>query len=582
FIYLNQLISSPDFDSPIMDAQYHDEWALSISRGDWIGEEVFFRAPLYPYFLAAIYRVFGHGYYLPRLIQLIAGSISCLLVYLIAKEVFNRRIGVIASLIAAFYGPFIYFEGELLIAGLMTFLLLAFAFVFLRTCGHPTRKGLFVSGLLLGLSTIARPNALILIPFVLIWLWVSSDRMLLQRSLILLSAISLIVCPVLIRNYLVGKDFVPVAFQGGINFYIGNNPHSDGRTAIAPGTRAGWFEGYEDAIRIAEETEGRQLKPSEISNFWLSKGIEFMVERPWSYFRLLMKKFVFFWHGCELSNNKEIYFFTRYSSLLKAVLWKSWLCFPFGVISPLFFVGLFLSLKYERERRMHLVFFSGLILMYMVSVVIFFVCARFRIPVLPFVIMFAAYALYWIVRELSRKNLLGVMGYCVVTLLLGFFLNFDFAGLKKTNPSLMHYTLGTVYQKKQLLGDAKREYEEALRVDPGFSKPYNNLGIIYSGEGNNEKAEENFIKAVSADLMNPKAHFNLGSFYLKIGEYEKASREYEIALRIIPDYEAAAYYGGLAYEKLGMDKKAIEKWELCLRLNPGNIDARMKLEKTSE
>ena len=103
-----------------MDAEYHDQWAMRIAEGEWMGKEVFFRAPLYPYFLGAIYTALGHDYYLARLIQLILGSISCVLVYLVGREIFNWRVGLVASLIASFYGVFIYFDGELVYASRTT------------------------------------------------------------------------------------------------------------------------------------------------------------------------------------------------------------------------------------------------------------------------------------------------------------------------------------------------------------------------------------------------------------------------------------------------------------------------------
>jgi 4-amino-4-deoxy-L-arabinose transferase-like glycosyltransferase len=573
-----------------MDGQYHDEWAIRIAQGDWMGQEVFFRAPLYPYFLAIVYKIFGHSYYSSRLIQFLIGSVSCIFVYLLGKKTFNRRVGFIASLIASFYGVFIYFEGELLLTSLVTFLLLAFFLTLLHTYKNPARGKWFISGLLLGLAAITRPNTLVLIPFVLVWLYValrSRSRVfgkatILGWGLILFAGTLSIIVPVVVRNYAVGRDFVPIASQGGINFFIGNNRHSDGFTAIAPGTRPGWFEGYQDAIRIATETVGRELKPSEVSDFWFSKGIEFMLGRPSEYVKLLFKKFFFFWHGFELSNNKEIYFFTRYSPFLSAILWTSWLCIPFGLISPLFVLGFVLSLRYEKSRRDNLTLISGAIFVYMLSVVTFFVCARYRVPVLPLVLIFASYALYWASERIKEAGYRAVLVFTLFAVFLGFLLNFGFFDLKRLNPALMHYTLGTVYQKKGQLRQAEAEYRQALQANSHLSKAYVNLGIMYSDEGDFRKAEENLRKSISLDFSNEKAHFNLGTLYARTGQYERAVYEYETALEIIPDYEDAAYLAGVAYERLGMIQKAIEKWEYCLQINPHNARASAQLNQIRE
>jgi 4-amino-4-deoxy-L-arabinose transferase-like glycosyltransferase len=101
FIYLTQMKSSPLFDTPTMDAEYHDQWAQTILRGEDFTEGVFFRASLYPYFLALLYKIFGHNYSMARLIQFLIGSLSCVLVYLLGKKVFNKRTAGIAGLLAS-------------------------------------------------------------------------------------------------------------------------------------------------------------------------------------------------------------------------------------------------------------------------------------------------------------------------------------------------------------------------------------------------------------------------------------------------------------------------------------------------
>jgi hypothetical protein len=53
-IYVLQLRASPLFDTLIMDELYHDQWARELAAGNWAGSEVFFRAPLYPYFLGIL------------------------------------------------------------------------------------------------------------------------------------------------------------------------------------------------------------------------------------------------------------------------------------------------------------------------------------------------------------------------------------------------------------------------------------------------------------------------------------------------------------------------------------------------
>jgi len=125
------------FDAPIMDAKYHDQWAQAIRHGQPFHQGPYFRAPLYPYFLALIYSLFGHSYLAPRILQFLIGSLSVVLIYFLGKRTFGPAVGRIAAVLAAVYGTFIYFEGELLIPVLIIFLDLLLILAILSTEERP-------------------------------------------------------------------------------------------------------------------------------------------------------------------------------------------------------------------------------------------------------------------------------------------------------------------------------------------------------------------------------------------------------------------------------------------------------------
>ena len=58
-IYLWQISSAPFFDLRMGDGEAYHQWARRIANGDWIGQGVFYQAPLYPYFLALIFHYFS-------------------------------------------------------------------------------------------------------------------------------------------------------------------------------------------------------------------------------------------------------------------------------------------------------------------------------------------------------------------------------------------------------------------------------------------------------------------------------------------------------------------------------------------
>ena len=83
--------NDPLFLSPQMDSLYHHEWALAIAAGREFIADAFFRAPLYPYFLGLLYKLFGANLMVVRIIQSLIGSASCGLVYLLARQLLKPQ-----------------------------------------------------------------------------------------------------------------------------------------------------------------------------------------------------------------------------------------------------------------------------------------------------------------------------------------------------------------------------------------------------------------------------------------------------------------------------------------------------------
>src|SRR5437016_6729583 len=104
-IHIWQMRSSPFFSVLIGDARGYDQWAQRIPGGDWLGRDVFYQAPLYPYFLALTYSLAGRSLMLVRIVQAVIGSCSCVLIAAAARRVFSARAGLIAGLILAVYAP---------------------------------------------------------------------------------------------------------------------------------------------------------------------------------------------------------------------------------------------------------------------------------------------------------------------------------------------------------------------------------------------------------------------------------------------------------------------------------------------
>ena len=126
--------NSAFFDTYIVDALFHHQWAQQILAGDIFSLEqgdVLYKPPFYPYFMAGVAFFSGSSHFALRFIQVVLGSINCVFVYLIAAQYFSRKSSVIASLIYSFYFVTIYYDAEIEIPCVAIFLTL-FSFYLIK------------------------------------------------------------------------------------------------------------------------------------------------------------------------------------------------------------------------------------------------------------------------------------------------------------------------------------------------------------------------------------------------------------------------------------------------------------------
>ena len=373
-----------------MDEKYHVHLAEQINSPEGFPDEPFYRAPLYPYFLAFLFRVTDDSFYWSRFIQLVLGSFLPLLIYVIALGVFDRKVAVWSGFITAIYPTIMFFEATLLIESIMVLLTALLIWQLYRCQENPNIRNFIIAGVLLGTAGLARPNILMLGPFLFIWIAlvlkpkIGWRKSILRYALIGLTSL-VVILPVTIRNSVVGKDSVFIAWQGGFNFYIGNNRAASGWSATVPGIDMSWEGGYKQSIALAETIAGRDLKPSEVSDFWYEQTWKEIKTFPSNFAELVFKKVRLLINGFEIPNNQSTYFVREYSWIASVLLFEKIIFFPYGLLAPLALIGIGLSLKdWRKYLLLYLVLGS-----YALTLLLFFVCDRFRQPFIPILIMFS-------------------------------------------------------------------------------------------------------------------------------------------------------------------------------------------------
>lgn len=550
-IFLLEFSHVPLFDTPVMDPAYHQQWAHYIASGQTFIEGPFFRAPLYPYLLGAVYFVFGDGPWAPRVLQIILGSLSAVLTFFIALRVFNLKTARIAGIIVSIAGTLIFYDGQLLIPTLAIWLDLIAVYLFLEAVEKKRWRWYALSGLATGLSAIARPTILLFVVVVLLWMLLKRQK-LLKAAAIFVLALVVPMVPITIHNWAVSHQFVPIATYGGLNFYIGNNLTSDGVTAKIPGARQDWWGMMEDAEKIADEESGQKLNESEQSTFWLKKTFGEIIENPLHFVGLLGRKFLLLINGQELSNNFDLYFFAHQTTILKLLMWHALVYFPWGLVMPLAVCGLVLTVPWKRGDLLLFLFISS----YVVAVVLFFVTARYRLPLLPFLAIFAGYVLAEIWSRIRKKGLAGSAAPLTVLLVMLVACNVDFLGYSGASQAQGLHTLASIYVQRGDDATAAKYYRQAIEADPSLTQATNDLAVLYLRHGQTDKALRLLKRAVILAPDNALIRINLADCYSREGSPDSARAELNVALRKQPENAEALNALALNFASAGMPDSA--------------------------
>jgi len=642
--YLHEIRTAPDFDCPLLDPELYDYWARALVSGDWvpphgqpdplIPSTAFTRPPGYPYFLALVYLATDASYLAARLAQMALGLVNCVLMFALARALFGRAVGLVATAFMAVYWVFIYFEGELNSPVLVMFLVLCAMNVLRLWLRKPTLLRALAPGVLLGLLVVTRPEALLFLPLVLVWAWWALRGQEERRRRFRVSVAGLVcgfaamVAPVTIRNYAVGKEFVLISTGGGFNFYAGNNelsngvwPQVDMMRTLGLGIEWSNYD-MPTAVRALERRLGRQgVTHSEFSRYFTDLALEYILEHPGRIFRLVGKKALLFWGPAEVSNNKVIHYDKLNSPTLRLMPG-----FP-AALAPCVLGLLLLAASWARQRKrrgrlersgpspqFHMVV---LVLLYVgacfVAILPFHMAARYRVPIIPFLLLFAAYGVCRVAALIGVRDARKAVGWCMLGLALCGLLRVPLApyepslaqwrhdraqafrhkgqhqrAIEESRKAVEADALSPAYRTHlaiELAGQGKSDeavlcYKQALRLNPHFALAHNNLGHLLYTQGKTEEAIGHYEAAIEADFQMTTAYRNLGRALLDQARPEAAIVQFARILEVDPGDRYADYDWGRALAVQGKSREALEHYSRALQMHPDSPGIHNKIAVT--
>jgi tetratricopeptide (TPR) repeat protein len=561
-VYLWQIETIPLFYNLAGDGRTYDEWGQRIAAGDWLGSGVFYQAPLYPYFLGLLQSIVGHNLWLIRFLQIILGSLSCALVYVVGCRLFSRSAGIAAGLILALYAPAIFYDGLIEKSIVDAILLSGLLLLLFGSEKDMNWLRWFGAGALLGLLGLSRENALILAPVIALWLSLQfTDRSLALRARwigLFFAGVLLVLCPVGLRNLFVGGEFQLTTSQFGPNFYIGNNPAADGTYgSIRNIIHEAQLEGA-DAKRLAERALGRALTPGEVSSYWASQAVDYIKAQPARWIQLLGLKWLLVWNGREIEDSDDFYIYQGWSWLLTLLAWFSF----FGVLVPLAAVGVLRT--FRQWRRLWLLY--AMILALAASVAAFYVFGRYRYPLVPLLALFAGAGVIDIARLFQRRAWAPLTAVLIVVFGIGLLVNWPLQHISGAGAA--GYTnLANAYAKQGRVSEAIRTAEQALQIQPDFGVAHYNLGNLYAQQGDFNLAKQHFEAALRLLPNYAEAHSNYGQLLAERGDLEVGVQHFAKAIALNPTLSRAYLNLGVALVKQGKLDAAIGPLQDAARLN---------------
>ncbi|HVQ35327.1 MAG TPA: tetratricopeptide repeat protein [Candidatus Bathyarchaeia archaeon] len=567
-LHVSRVERSPFARLLVGDARSYDAWAQRIAAGDGAGTGTFYQAPLYPYALAALYRTVGRDPMTVRWTQAALGAAACVLLALAGRFWLGASEGIVAGSILALYPPAIFFDGLIQKAALDGFFVCALLALLGAYAAREGRAVLLAAGAATGALALTRENALVFAVIVAAWLAVRATQERAKSVGIYVAGLALVLLPVGLRNLAVGGEFTLTTSQSGPNFYMGNHEGATGHyVPLKPGREMPEFERV-DATDIAQRAMGRPLTPREVSAYWWRSSLAWMRQEPGAWLALLGHKVLLTWNRIELPDTESFAVYAEYSFVLRvlgAVL-------GFGVVAPLGIAGIFLAVK----RRGAPLLLVAMLLGFSAAVAIFYVFARYRFPMVPLLILFAAHALVVAWDRVRSGNARALLPVAAVAALAAIVVNWPLESMAGER-GRSFVNLGIALATEGKLDQAVAAYRRGIEDAPDDPLAYANLGAALAAQGRTQDAGDALVTALRLDPAMPEAHRSLAMLLAQRGDFAGAERHFrEIVARDPGALRDRTDLGNAILEQ-GRTDEAIATYREVLSRDPRFLDARLNL-----
>lgn len=382
----------------------------------WLTAHINHRPPAYPMFLALVSALFGPGrnFISILLVQCIISSISVIIIYSLAKKIFNKQTAVLASVWAAIYPLYLYYCGFILRETILIFLLLVFVLLLIKYLEENKRSLIIFLGVIYALLIHADPRFLFHLPFIVLYLYIGlrTFKKSVKEFAIFVLMVLLCSLPWAIRNFLTYKNtFVLIdtstlgtwSKKAVTNVSTGIGEQRTKESTMRPDPLEKFEEIKKKAIvsyKVSREKNTADndqyiLSDEGISSEEELKAFESGIRPTFDIPHLYLYHFIEFWRFARFKPDYNPYPDLRFEnswSLRRNVVG---ILFT-GILFPFLLAGIIFSLK---QRNRYAIIVCSIMIIHTFLHIFVHARERYRMPIEGFIFMFAFYCILEIISK---------------------------------------------------------------------------------------------------------------------------------------------------------------------------------------
>jgi 4-amino-4-deoxy-L-arabinose transferase-like glycosyltransferase len=345
------------------------------------GAPTAYRAPVYPAFIATVFTAIGESVVAIRILQALADTLTCVLLFLLCKRFFSENTALLAITIYSF------FPGNALYVSLLMTEVLFITLTLFAILLYSNKKNEYsiiekiLLGVILAILTLLKQNGALFIIIFLLWdiIRTHSLKKVIYQNVIMLISFIIFLSPWLIRNKM-QFDHYSITSNGGINFWIGHNQSSNG------------------SFKYLRLNNPLELVSGEFdrSSLGYKEGAEFLIHHPAEEVKLLFLKFAHFFEP-DFALLQSLQYKPEWKQYQKSILvYREFSPFVLLVLHCLTMIvivaGLWGLIFANDSKYQYLLLVRLIIVFWICSHLVYFGVARFRLPIMPLFIAMTAFS----------------------------------------------------------------------------------------------------------------------------------------------------------------------------------------------